>query len=87
MYEIFWKKDIKRLKANLNLAQTENDQRQKRLDEILDELRDLKEVEDQSKRNNMILQNKVEDYEKEIELRNMELNGYKLRQERSNRII
>jgi len=73
-------KDIKRLKANLNLAQTENDQRQKRLDEILDELRDLKEVEDQSKRNNMILQNKVEDYEKEIELRNMELNGYKLRQ-------
>ena len=87
MYEIFWKKDIKRLKANLNLAQTENDQRQKRLDEILDELRGLKEVEDQSKRNNMILQNKVEDYEKEIELRNMELNGYKLRQERSNRII
>ena len=87
MYEIFWKKDIKRLKANLNLAQTENDQRQKRLDEILDELRSLKEVEDQSKRNNMILQNKVEDYEKEIELRNMELNGYKLRQERFNRCV
>ena len=86
-YEIFWKKDIKRLKANLNLAQTENDQRQKRLDEILDELRSLKEVEDQSKRNNMILQNKVEDYEKEIELRNMELNGYKLRQEQFNRCV
>ena len=86
-HEIFWKKDIKRLKANLNLAQTENDQRQKRLDEILDELRSLKDVEDQSKRNNMILQNKVEDYEKEIELRNMELNGYKLRQERFNRCI
>ena len=87
MYEIFRKKDIKRLNANLNLAQTENDQRQKRLDEILDELRSLKEVEDQSKRNNMILQNKVEDYEKEIELRNIELNGYKLRQEQFNRCI
>ena len=35
----------------------------------------------------MLLQNKVEDYEKEIKLRNMELNGYKLRQERFNRCI